>query len=60
MNQCLNDHCQSSLFLQYVLEDKSLIKRPSASVIKLPDGTMCQEVIVDEKQLNMQVETGLV
>lgn len=56
MNQCLNDHCQSNLFLQYVWEDKSLIKQPSASVIKLPDGIVCQELTVNEKHLNMQVE----
>lgn len=42
MNQCLNDYCQSNLFLQYVQEDRSLVKRPSASVIKLPDGTVCR------------------
>lgn len=48
MNQCLNDHCQSNLFPQYVWEDKSLIKQPSASVIKLPDGIACQELTVNE------------
>lgn len=61
MNQCLNDHCQSNLFLQNVQEDESLVKRPSASVIKLPDGTVCQELTVNEKQLNMQIaRKGLV
>ncbi len=61
MNQCLNDHCQSNLFLQYVQEEESLVKWPFASVIKLPDGTVCQELTVNEKQLNMQKDRkGLV
>lgn len=40
MNQCLNDQCQSHLFPQCVGKEESLIKPPSASAIRIPDGSV--------------------